>query len=129
MSVCIPAHIEGLGTLHPEVIIRGAIDIVNAADFAEWIEPVAELADDYLTLDLRLMPYIDAAGLGVFVGIASQLPTTSHLVIRCPQPHVRDLLTITGLDRVWSLEDEPTHSIAVQTLDHIGNEDCRTEGD
>jgi anti-sigma B factor antagonist len=101
----VPAHIDALASPCPVVFLSGDIDIVNAAAFAEWIEPVAELASQSLTLDLSGMSYIDAMGLGALVGITLQLPVKSHLVLQSPQPHVRRLLAITELDRLWSVDE------------------------
>ena len=81
------------------VTVAGEIDIASVARLRERLSSMAA-GGLPLIVDLNGVGFIDAAGLGVLAGAASQAAAHGvSLQVACAQPRTRRLLLLTRLDR------------------------------
>jgi anti-sigma B factor antagonist len=87
------------------VTVHGEIDISTASQLWEHLAEAIPRATHRLVLDLSDTDFIDSIGLGVFVRAFKRLRSQgAEFVLRFPHPTARRILTITGLDRVMTIE-------------------------
>jgi anti-sigma B factor antagonist len=69
------------------------------------LEDVLRSVDQSIVLDLSDVDYINSAGLGLLLGTHQRLTSNGHaLTIANVTDYVRELLQITGLDRMLTLK-------------------------
>lgn len=86
--------------------LRGELDISNAASLRQILDGLPERAPQTLVVDLAGLGFADCAGLSVFLAARTRLAGQGHqLILMNPQPVVRRLLAVTGLDTVFRLGD------------------------
>lgn len=103
---------------HVIVALSGEIDIATAPAVRDLLAGAAEKAVTGITVDLGMVTFLDAAGLGALAGAAGRvrhLPEGLRLV--AVSPRVLRLLAITGLDRHLPAfpappGSEPQHDLA-----------------
>lgn len=88
------------------IAIKGEIDIYSAPDFKESLyQSINEVQQDII-LECRDLSYIDSMGLGILVGALKRVREKGHnIIIRNPRSTVRKLFRITGLDKVFIIEE------------------------
>jgi anti-sigma B factor antagonist len=79
---------------HVLITVAGEVDIATVPHLQERLAAPAA-SEQPLIVDLDLVTFIDAAGLGVLASAASQAAAQGV----CARHQVRRLFTITGLDR------------------------------
>lgn len=87
------------------VVITGEIDVASAPDFADQVALAVATGPPELVIDLTDASLLDAAGVRVIIWARMRLPAGARIVIRCPQPIVRKVLRITGVDAGLVIEE------------------------
>ncbi len=88
------------------VAVRGEIDVETAPRVWTCLEEVIPSAEERLVLDLTETTFIDSTALSVFVRAFKRLRHAgADLVLRSPSRTARKIFTITGLDKVMTIED------------------------
>ena len=91
------------------VIVRfnGEIDISNAAELKETLyNEVDKNRDKDVKLDFTDLNYIDSTGLGILVGILKRVKDANkEIYIFNIKNNVKKLFVITGLDKVFKIEE------------------------
>lgn len=86
--------------------IKGEIDIYSAPDFKENLYNMIGEGEQDIILECSDLSYIDSMGLGILVGALKRIKQQDHnIVIRNPKSSVRKLFKITGLDKVFIVEE------------------------
>jgi len=97
--------------------VTGELDQATAADLREPMQKAIEAGTDSVVLDMTDCGFIDSTGLGVIVEAHKQLQqrngTEARFAICCPEPEVRRLLEVTGLDQAIAIRDTREEAIAV----------------
>jgi len=76
------------------VLVRG-----TEQDLLAWLAPL--VSRQSVTLDLRLVERIDAAGIAALISLYSTASRAGHsFMVANPSPHVAEILTLVGLDRI-----------------------------
>lgn len=57
-----------------------------------------------LVIDLALVSFVDSAGLAGFVRMRKAVPPDCPVALRAPRRRVRQVFTLTGLDRAFTFE-------------------------
>ena len=91
---------------HAVLAIRGEIDLATAPAFGAAMEQ--EFQDVALVvLDLAGVTFMDSSGLNVLVSAAGRGSRSDGVRIRNAPVSIRRLLSVTGLDEVVRIEDDP----------------------
>jgi anti-sigma B factor antagonist len=90
------------------VALPARVDVGTSADVRSALHAALDVADGDLVLDLSGVELIDAAGLGVLVGVRRRAEREGRTVILRGTPErVRRLLVATRLVRLFVVEDDP----------------------
>ncbi len=87
------------------VAVSGEIDLYTAGYLREAIDDLDVGSIRRLVIDLSEVGFIDSTGLGVLVAAARRLPIGSPFVVVCRTEKVREVLLMTGLDRIFRIYD------------------------
>ena len=91
-----------------EIVLRGEIDLENAAGVGEMIQAAILNRTTAARIDLSDVSYIDSAGLHVLFELAARLPTlqiTLELVAP-PGTQARRVMELSGLTSVVTVHPE-----------------------
>lgn len=91
--------------LRDVVALHGELDLASVPTMDAVIDLIATAASP-VVLDLTDLAFVDSTGLTRFVRLHRQLRDHGGtLVLRHPQPRVRRVLAVSGLDTVLPVED------------------------
>lgn len=97
--------------------ITGELDQATARQLREPIQKAIDDDAQAVMVDMTDCGFIDSTGLGVIVEAWKQLQerngSEARFAICCPEPEVRRLLEVTGLDKAIAVRDTPEEAIAV----------------
>lgn len=98
--------IESSSDQNRVIAIKGEIDIYSAPVFKENLLSAIGGGVRDVILDCIDLSYIDSMGLGILVGALKRVKENErNIVIRNPKPTIRKLFKITGLDKVFIIEE------------------------
>lgn len=81
-----------LGDVHL-VTLEGELDLDSAEGLPEWL---LEISGSRVVIDLSRLSFMDSSGISAIVRARNELGDA--LVLSRPQPNVRRVLEVTGLD-------------------------------
>jgi anti-anti-sigma factor len=92
--------------MHQDVVaLHGELDLATVFTLDAVIDLIDGSGCD-LILDLTDLDFVDSTGLTRFVRLHRRLADQgAGLVLRHPQPGIRHVLTSSGLDRVFAVEE------------------------
>lgn len=92
--------------------MAGEVDLATAPQLREALLHEAEEGTQNILVDLREVEFLDSSGLGVLVGVLKRMRERGgELALACSEGPVLKVLTITGLDRVFPIHEEPASAI------------------
>ena len=87
------------------VVISGRLDAANAENALNFLNGVAESC----VIDMGALEYISSAGLGVLLRTHKRIMAGgSGLKLVNVSPHIRDIFTYSGFDKLFEIETSPT---------------------
>ena len=97
--------------------ITGELDQATAAALREPLHEAIESGAGAVMIDMSDCGFIDSTGLGVIVEAWKELQSRNGkqaaLSICCPEPEVKRLLEVTGLDQAIAIRDSREDAIAL----------------
>jgi anti-sigma B factor antagonist len=98
--------------------ISGELDQATAGELREPLQKAIDSGTRALMIDMTKCGFIDSTGLGVIVEAWKRLEERNggraSLAICCPEPEVKRLLEVTGLDQAIAIRD--TREEALEAL-------------
>lgn len=86
--------------------VKGEIDIYSAPGFKDKLYSRIDEGPGNIILDLSALEYIDSMGLGILVGALKRIKEREgKIVVQNPRSNIRKLFRITGLDKVFIIEE------------------------
>ena len=86
--------------------LNGEVDIYTASSLKESFIKMLEEHKESVEIDADKLEYIDSTGLGVLIGILKRLKKEEKdVTIRNAKPNIRKLFKITGLDKIFIIEE------------------------
>lgn len=86
--------------------VTGDVDLFSAPQLRTAVYDVIESGQRHIAIDLSSVPFLDSTGLGVLVGALKRLREQDGImVLLSPQKPVRRVLSVTGLDRIFTVQD------------------------
>jgi anti-sigma B factor antagonist len=87
------------------VVLSGEIDIYSAPELKNSLLKLVEEKKGNIHIDCANLKYIDSTGLGVLISAMRNVKEyDGNIVIRNLQPYIYKIFTITGLDKVFTIE-------------------------
>lgn len=103
---------DGIGAIS----ISGELDQATAGELREPLQEAIAGGTRAVMIDMQNCGFIDSTGLGVIVEAWKSLEerngAAAGLSICCPEPEVRRLLEVTGLDQAIAIRDTREEAIA-----------------
>ena len=97
--------------------VAGELDQATAPALREPLHQAVEDGASKVVIDMTSCGFIDSTGLGVIVeawkALQARNGEAAAFAICCPEPEVRRLLQITGLDQAIAIRDTREEAIAV----------------
>ncbi|HZI91444.1 MAG TPA: STAS domain-containing protein [Thermoleophilaceae bacterium] len=95
------------------ISLGGEIDLYTAPEFKERMVELIEAGKRNIVVDLSEATFIDSTTLGVLVGGVKRLrPSGGGLALVCTDQNISKIFEITGLDRVFSIQDSREDALA-----------------
>lgn len=93
------------------VTVLGEVDMASAPLLWRCLADAIPEASQRLVIDLSGTTFIDSTGMAVFVRAQQQLRQRgAELILRTPQASARQVLSVTGLDTVITIQDSSVAS-------------------
>lgn len=87
------------------VSLTGEIDIYNAPELKNSLLKLVEQNKGNIQIDCADLKYIDSTGLGVLISALRRVKDyNGAITIKNLQPYIYKIFTITGLDKVFTIE-------------------------
>jgi anti-sigma B factor antagonist len=98
------------------VLVKGELDQANAGDLRRPLLETISAGTHAVMIDLTDCGFVDSTGLGVIVEawkiLQDRNGNSAALTICCPEPEVRRLLEVTGLDQAIMVRESRDEAIA-----------------
>ena len=89
------------------VIVRGALDLTEAAELREVLIRVCDADCPHVVIDLTDVTFVGSSALGVIIQAHHDLDQRNRtLVLRGTSPSIRGAFEITHLDRLIAFEED-----------------------
>jgi anti-sigma B factor antagonist len=96
--------------------ISGELDQATASDLRQPLQEAIDSETRAVVIDMTKCGFIDSTGLGVIVeawkAMQERNGDGARFAICCPEPEVKRLLEVTGLDQAIALRDTREEAIA-----------------
>jgi anti-sigma B factor antagonist len=94
---------------------KGEVDLYTAPRLKEQLVQLVGGGRPRIAVDLQGVEFLDSTGLGVLIGgLKRAREAGGDLVLAGPRDPVRKVLSITGLDRVFSIHDSVDEATATR---------------
>ncbi|MGN6677057.1 MAG: STAS domain-containing protein [Streptosporangiaceae bacterium] len=98
------------------VRLRGELDVSNAYELRGVFDELLTAGPQHILVDLSGLSFADCGGMSVLVAARHRLAGHEHdLTVTAPQPIVRRLLTLTGMDTLFHLGEDEHHATRTRT--------------
>lgn len=108
-------RVENVHLGHGEFVValHGEIDLAARPSLEAELTVLGDRAARRVVVDLTATRFIDASTLGLLASAARRLRYDGgELVLVCGDPHIRKILTITLLDRLFTIFDTLTGALS-----------------
>jgi anti-sigma B factor antagonist len=87
--------------------VAGPVDLYVAPKLKEVLIGIIEAGKRWIIIDLTGATLVDSSVLGALLGVRRRLQARrGGLAVVCPQPRIRHVFEITGLERMFPVEAE-----------------------
>jgi anti-sigma B factor antagonist len=94
------------------VIIRGRMDSHSSTEAGANIDGLIEGGSRRIVVNLGGLDYISSSGLRILLSALKQLKKEDgELKLACLQPSVREVFSMAGFDRIFSLFDDEESAV------------------
>ncbi|MGH2658474.1 MAG: STAS domain-containing protein [Actinomycetota bacterium] len=84
--------------------VRGEVDLYTSPQLRDGITELLDQGANRIVIDLSGIEFMDSTGLGVLVvGLKRAKERNGEFALVCREGSVQKILSITGLDRVFSI--------------------------
>lgn len=84
------------------LVVRGDVDMQNAADLRTAIEEAASDGKSRLVIDMTDVPFMDSSGLASLVGAQKSIRADVRMIVICPE-NLRRIFEVTRLDTILTV--------------------------
>jgi anti-sigma B factor antagonist len=88
----------------PLIELEGEVDVYTAPQLKQQILSILEGGAKELAVNLTKVEYLDSTALGVLIGGLKRMrEKEGNMVLICPNPRIRRVFEITGLDKIFEI--------------------------
>jgi anti-sigma B factor antagonist len=98
--------VHGTQAGRPTLVVRGEVDLAAVEPLDAAVVQVLPQVTQCLVFDLSECSYMDSSGLGVLLRALRQVPESCPVVLHRPQRRVMQVLAITKMDTMFTIETE-----------------------
>ena len=84
------------------LVVRGDVDMQNAADLRNAIEEASSEGKSRLVIDMSDVPFMDSSGLASLVGAQKSIRGDVRMIVICPE-NLRRIFEVTRLDTILTV--------------------------
>lgn len=86
--------------------LKGRLDTLSATECAPQLDPLHQNAHKAVTLECEQLEYISSSGLRIFLSILKDVKAKGgSLVLRHVNNEIRNIFTITGFHKLFTIQD------------------------
>lgn len=95
---------ENLEADVPVIELEGEVDVYTAPQLKQQMISLLESGAKQMVVDLTKVEYFDSTALGVLIGGLKRIrERDGNLSLICPNPRIRRVFEITGLDKIFDI--------------------------
>jgi anti-sigma B factor antagonist len=95
---------QTLGNCTSAIVLEGEVDVYTAPQLKQQIISMLDNNITKIIVDLTSVDYLDSTALGVLIGGLKRLrEREGSLDLVCPNPRIRRIFEITGLDKIFDI--------------------------
>ncbi len=95
---------ENLEADVPVIELEGEVDVYTAPQLKQQMITLLESGTKQMVVDLTKVDYFDSTALGVLIGGLKRIrERDGNLSLICPNPRIRRVFEITGLDKIFDI--------------------------
>lgn len=88
----------------PVIELEGEVDVYTAPQLKQQMIGLLEAGSRQVIIDLTKVEYFDSTALGVLIGGLKRMrERDGNLSLICPNPRIRRVFEITGLDKIFDI--------------------------
>jgi anti-sigma B factor antagonist len=88
----------------PVIKLEGEVDVYTAPQLKQQMIAMLEAGTRQIVIDLTRVEYFDSTALGVLIGGLKRMrERDGNLSLICPNPRIRRVFEITGLDKIFDI--------------------------
>lgn len=88
----------------PVIRLEGEVDVYTAPQLKQQMISLLEAGTKQMIIDLTRVEYFDSTALGVLIGGLKRMrERDGNLSLICPNPRIRRVFEITGLDKIFDI--------------------------
>jgi len=88
----------------PVIKLEGEVDVYTVPQLKQQMISLLESGTKQIVIDLTKVEYFDSTALGVLIGGLKRMrERDGNLSLICPNPRIRRVFEITGLDKVFDI--------------------------
>lgn len=88
------------------VVLKGRLDTLQAAECDKQLAPIHENADKDIVIECGELEYISSSGLRIFLSILKDVKAKGgSLVLKHVNSEIRNIFTITGFHKLFTIQD------------------------
>lgn len=88
----------------PVIVLEGEVDVYTAPQLKQQMISLLEAGAKQMIIDLTKVEYFDSTALGVLIGGLKRMrERDGNLSLICPNPRIRRVFEITGLDKIFDI--------------------------
>jgi anti-sigma B factor antagonist len=97
----------------PVITLKGEVDVYTAPQLKQQMITLLEAGAKQMLIDLTNVEYFDSTALGVLIGGLKRIrERDGSLSLLCPNPRIRRVFEITGLDKIFEIYGTMDEAIA-----------------
>ncbi|MEN6372797.1 MAG: STAS domain-containing protein [Armatimonadota bacterium] len=102
----------------PVIKLTGEVDVYTAPQLKQQMIGMLEAGANQILIDLTEVEYFDSTALGVLIGGLKRMrERDGNLSLICPNPRIRRVFEITGLDKIFDIYNSADEAkIAIQLV-------------
>lgn len=108
-------NVQSLDDKTSMIMLEGEVDVYTAPQLKQRIIDMLDNDTTNIIVDLSDVEYLDSTALGVLIGGLKRLrEKDGSLDLICPNPRIRRIFEITGLDKIFDIYGNKDEALSAE---------------